>query len=80
MSGHRLRNREMLVATVQQLVDAGAIEEPDELPRYVKTPSRPGMGVGWVWKPAGKPRQMLGANVYLAHARLLQLAPVDEVA
>jgi hypothetical protein len=35
------------------------------------------MGQGWVWRPADGPYQMLGANAYLAHAKLLQLFPSD---
>lgn len=73
VSGRRLRDRDRLVATVQQLVDAGVIEAPDALPRYVRTPNRPGIGQGWVWQPAGQPWQTLGSNAYLAHARLMQL-------
>jgi hypothetical protein len=78
VSGRRgLRDRDRLHQTVRELVKAGAIEEPKDWPRYVKTPGRPGMGQGWVWRPADGPYQMLGANAYLAHAKLLQLFPSD---
>lgn len=78
VSGRRgLRDRDRLHQTVQQLIAAGAIEAPIELPYYVKAPSKPGRGTGWVWKRADGKIEMLGANAYLAHAKLLQLFPAD---
>jgi hypothetical protein len=75
-----LRDRDRLHEIVRQLVELGVIGEPEQWPTYVKVPPRPGMGQGWVWKPAGEPRRMLGSNAYLAHAHLLKLFPDDDAA
>lgn len=60
------RDRDELHRTVHGLVELGRIEEPDELPYYLKNPREPGMGAGWWWKPAGAPPAVLGANVFMA--------------
>lgn len=77
VSRRGLRDHERLHETVRQLVEAGAIDEPQQLPYYVRAPARPGMGQGWVWRRADGKLEMLGSNAYLAHAKLLQLFPTD---
>jgi hypothetical protein len=67
------RDRLALHGRVRQLVEAGAITEPDELPAYIQTPTRPGEGAGWYWTHDGR-RELLGANVFLALQRLDELA------
>jgi hypothetical protein len=60
---------------VEQLVDAGAIEQPVELPVYVKAPTVPGEAAGWWWEPSpGGRREYLGHNVFLALRALDQVA------
>jgi hypothetical protein len=66
------RDREALHRRVRELVDQGAIDEPDDWPTYVQTP-RPGEGAGWCWTYQGQ-RQTLGANVFLALQWLDELA------
>jgi hypothetical protein len=46
---------------------------PERLPYYVAAPTRPGVGVGWYWIPAGTTDpQLLGSNVVMAEIFLLQ--------
>jgi hypothetical protein len=68
------RDRDLLHLTVERLVTDGRIKQPAEMPVYVRTPRRPGEGVGWYWTPAGGRREMLGANSYLAFAQLEHVA------